>query len=91
MSGKLQNAVALVTTLGVTALAKKLVDAIWKLGAKGKQPPTDPADPDITLKEAVVFAVLSGAAVSTARMFLARRLAQAERRESRVQRAVGKA
>jgi len=83
MSGKAENAVALVSTLGATAVAKKAVDATWKLGAKGKQPPTDPADPDIELREAILFAILSGAVVSVVRLFIARRLAQKERREAR--------
>lgn len=85
MSGKTQNAAALATTLGATAVAKKAVDATWKLGAKGKQPPTDPADPEISLREAIVFAILSGAAVSVARLFIARRFAQKERRQARAE------
>lgn len=88
MSGKKQNLVALASTLGVTALVKKAVDATWKLGSKGKTPPTDPADPDINLREAIVFAVISGAAISVARMFIARRLAKAERRKERTHKAV---
>ena len=83
MSGKADNAVALISTLGATAVAKKAVDATWKLGAKGKTPPTDPADPDIELREAIVFAVLSGAVISVVRLFIARKLAQKERREAR--------
>ena len=84
MSGKTENVVALVSTLGATALAKKAVDATWKLGSRGKTPPTDPADPDIELREAIVFAVLSGAAISVVRLFIARKLAKKERREARV-------
>lgn len=86
MSGKAQNAAALVSTLGATAVAKKAVDATWKLGSKGKPPPTDPADPDIDLREAIVFAVLSGAVISVVRLFIARRFAVKERREERVER-----
>jgi hypothetical protein len=89
MAGKSQNVMALVSTLGVTALVKKAVDATWKLGARGKTPPTDPADPDLSIREAVLFAILSGAAVSVARLFIARRLAKSERREARVRKAVG--
>ena len=83
MSGKADNVVALVSTLGATALAKKVVDATWKAGSRGKTPPTDPADPDIELREAIVFAVLSGAMISVVRLFIARKLAQKERREAR--------
>ena len=88
MSGKVQNATALVATLGATVVAKKAVDTTWKLGS-GKTPPTDPADPDIAFREAMVWAILSGAAVSVARTLLARRLAQSERRKARVKGAVG--
>jgi hypothetical protein len=88
MSGKSDNAVALVTTLAATAVVKKALDTTWKVGSKGKTPPTDPADPDISLKEAILFALLSGAAVSVVRLFIARKLAAKERREARVQRSV---
>jgi hypothetical protein len=90
MAGKGQNVVALVATLGATALVKKVVDATWKLGSRGKEPPTDPADPEIAIREAIVFAVISGAAVSVVRMFIARRLAKAERREARVEKLSGR-
>jgi hypothetical protein len=82
MAGKGQNVVALASTLGATALVKKVVDATWKLGSRGKKPPTDPADPEITVREAVVFAIISGAAVSVVRMFIARKLAKSERRQA---------
>jgi hypothetical protein len=85
MSGKTENAVALVSTLGATALAKKAVDATWRLGSRGKTPPTDPADPDLDLREAIVFAVLSGAVISVVRLFIARKLAEKERREAQAQ------
>ena len=88
MSGKAQNVVALATTLGATAAIKKAVDATWKLGSGGKQPPTDPADPDISVREAVVFAIISGAVVSVVRMFIARRLAQKERHQEQVEKLV---
>jgi hypothetical protein len=88
MAGKAQNATALVATLGVTALVKKAVDTTWRVGSGGKEPPTDPADPDTELREAIVWAVISGAAISVARMFLSRRLARNERRASRVTKAV---
>ena len=83
MAGKSQNVVALVATLGATAIAKKIADKTWKMSA-GKEPPTDPADPEIEFREAVVWAVISGAAVSVARMLMARRLARSDRRKARV-------
>jgi hypothetical protein len=89
MSGKAQNVAALVSTLGATAVAKKIVDTTWKVGSKGKTPPTDPADPDIDLREAVLFAIISGAVISVFRLFIARKFAKSERREERVKKAVG--
>ena len=44
MAGKSQNVVALVATLGATAIAKKIADKTWKMGA-GKEPPTTPRIP----------------------------------------------
>jgi hypothetical protein len=89
MSGKAENVAALIGTLGATAIAKKAADATWKLGSKGKKPPTDPADPDLDLKEAILFAVLSGAAVSVARLVIARRFARKERHEARAEHPFG--
>ena len=86
MAGKATNLFALGTALAATALARKLVDATWKLGA-GKKPPTDPGDPDVDLREAMLWAVLSGAAVGLAKMWAARNIARRQRR--RPPRAVG--
>ncbi len=90
MSGKAQNVAALASTLGATAVAKKIVDATWKVGSKGKTPPTDPADPDVELREAIVFALLSGAVIGLVRMLLARRFARNELREARAQRSAAR-
>ena len=46
-----------------------------------------PTDPDVTLMEAVLFAVISGAAIQVVRTMLARRFARSERREARVHKA----
>ncbi len=87
MSGKSENLMALVSTLGVTALVKKAVDKTWQIGSHGKKAPNDPTDPDVTVKEAILFAVLSGATIQIVRTLLARRFARDERREARVHRA----
>jgi len=86
MSGKAQNAIALGATLAATAAAKKIADSVWKAGSHGKTPPTDPTDPEVELREAILFAVISGVVVSVARTFLARKLAARERREQRAER-----
>lgn len=82
MAGKSAAAIGLVTTLGATAAAKKAVDTTWKLGA-GKQPPTDPTDPDVELREAMLWAVLSGAAVGVAKMLASRQIAKRARNDHR--------
>src|SRR3954454_5148988 len=84
MAGKAQNAAGLVSMLAATALTKKGLDRVWRLGSGGKTPPDDPADPDVQLREAVVWSILSGIAVSLVRLGMARRLAAKERRENKM-------
>ena len=84
MAGKAQNAVGLVSMLAATAATKKVLDRVWRLGSGGKTPPNDPADPDVQLREAVVWSILSGIAVSLVRLGMARRLAAKERHENRI-------
>ncbi len=87
MSGKTENVMAMVSTLGAAALIRKVVDKTWEIGSKGKKAPNDPSDPDVTVREAVLFAIISGAAIQVVRTMLARRFARNDRREARVQRA----
>ncbi|WP_122262730.1 DUF4235 domain-containing protein [Ornithinimicrobium cerasi] len=63
-------AAKLVTTaaaIGAAAVARKMTDGTWKF-VTGKDSPDNPEDPDIDLKEAVAFAVLSGVIMGLARM-----------------------
>ncbi len=48
-------------------LAKKTTDSTWKF-VTGSDSPENPDDPDIDLKEAIAFAVLSGIIVGLARL-----------------------
>ncbi|GGK79290.1 DUF4235 domain-containing protein [Ornithinimicrobium pekingense] len=48
-------------------VARKTTDGTWKF-VTGSDSPENPEDPDIDLKEAIAFAVLSGAVVGLARM-----------------------
>jgi hypothetical protein len=82
MAGHAAGAFGVAITLGATAVARKAVDATWKLGS-GKKPPTDPADPDVRMREAMLWAVLSGAAVGVAKMWASRQLAKKDRHEHR--------
>ena len=60
--------------LGAAAVAKKGLNASWK-AATGKQPPENPADPDVQIWEAVLWATVSGTFVGLARMLAQRRAA----------------
>jgi hypothetical protein len=56
------------------AVAKKALNTSWR-AATGKQPPANPADPDVDLWEAVAWAAASGTFVAIARMLASRRAA----------------
>ncbi|QDO90102.1 DUF4235 domain-containing protein [Ornithinimicrobium ciconiae] len=53
--------------VGASVVARKLTDGTWKF-VSGGDSPTNPEDPDIDIKEAIAFAVLSGAIVGLSRM-----------------------
>jgi hypothetical protein len=65
---------SLASAVGAAALARKALTTGWR-AATGKNPPANPADPDVDMKEAVAWAVLSGTLVAVARMLATRRAA----------------
>jgi hypothetical protein len=73
-SSKIWSVFSLVSALGAAALAKKGLNAGWRTATR-KKPPENPADPDVALREAVAWAVFSGAFVGLARMLAQRRAA----------------
>jgi hypothetical protein len=73
-NSKVWTAFSLVAGLAAAGLTRALLDRSWKAAA-GKNPPENPADPDVSLGEAVVWASLTGAAVALARMLAQRRAA----------------
>ena len=73
-SSKVWTVMSLVAGLGAAAVMRKLLDRSWKAAA-GKNPPDNPADPDVSFGEAVVWASVTGAAVALARMLAQRRAA----------------
>ena len=73
-SSKVWSAFSLVAALGAAALAKKGLDTSWR-AATGKQPPSNPADPDVDVWEAVAWAAASGTFVALAKMLAQRRAA----------------
>jgi len=73
-SSKLWTAMSLVAGLGAAAVTRKLLDTSWKAAA-GKNPPQNPADPDVGFGEAVLWAAITGAAVALTKMLAQRRAA----------------
>jgi hypothetical protein len=65
---------SLVSALLGAAVAKKVLNTSWR-AATGKQPPANPADPDVDVWEAMAWAAASGTFVAIARMLASRRAA----------------
>lgn len=65
---------SLVAALLGATVARKTLTKLWQT-ATGKNPPANPADPDVDLGEAVMWAVVSGTVVQVARMLATRRAA----------------
>lgn len=60
--------------IGAAKVARSATDGSWKF-IRGQDSPENPADPDNDWKEAVAFAILSGAIVGLARMLASRQTA----------------
>jgi Protein of unknown function (DUF4235) len=73
-NSKVWTVFSLVAGLGAAALTRVLLDHSWKVAA-GKNPPENPADPDVSIGEAMIWAGVTGAAVALARMLAQRRAA----------------
>ena len=73
-SSKIWSVFSLGAALGGAAVAKKGLNTSWK-AATGKNPPANPADPDVQIWEAVAWAAASGTLIALARMFATRRAA----------------
>lgn len=73
-SSKVWSVFALASSLGAATVAKKSLTTSWK-AATGKTPPANPADPDVEMREAVMWAVASGTLVGLARMLAQRKAA----------------
>lgn len=73
-SSRVWSVFSLISAIGAAALARKGLNASWR-AATGKTPPDNPADPDVEMREAVMWAVVSGTFVAVARMLAQRRAA----------------
>jgi len=65
---------SLVSAIGAAAVAKKALNTTWR-ATTGKNPPANPADPDVDVWEAVAWAALSGTLIAIARMLATRKAA----------------
>jgi Protein of unknown function (DUF4235) len=73
-NSKVFTAFSLVAAIGAASMAKKVLNTSWR-AATGKNPPANPADPDVGMGEAVMWAAVSGTLIGVARMLAARRAA----------------
>ncbi|MGN6252598.1 MAG: DUF4235 domain-containing protein [Marmoricola sp.] len=73
-SSKTWSLFSLVSALAGATVAKRVLNTTWK-AATGKEPPQNPADPDVAMREAVAWATVSGVAIGVARMLATRRAA----------------
>jgi uncharacterized protein DUF4235 len=73
-SSKVWSIFSLVAALLGATVARKSLTKAWQ-SATGKNPPANPADPDVDIWEAVLWAAVSGTAVQLARMLATRKAA----------------
>ena len=78
---KVWSAMGLASTVGATIAARKALTSTWKV-ATGKNPPVNPAHPDVSIGEAVAWATVSGVAVGLARMLASRKAAEYYRKST---------
>ncbi|MBW8751798.1 MAG: DUF4235 domain-containing protein [Propionibacteriales bacterium] len=74
-SSKIWGVFSLVAALAAATAARKALNTSWK-AATGKEPPANPASPDVDMREALAWAAVSGTIVAVARMLATRRAAQ---------------
>jgi hypothetical protein len=72
---KVWTVFSLGAALAAATLARKGLTTSWKL-ATGKNPPDNPADPNVDLREAVLWALLSGMVFALVKMLATRRAAR---------------
>ena len=73
-SSKAWTLFSLVAALLGATVARKTLTSSWR-AATGKNPPANPADPDVDVWEAVTWAAVSGTLIAIARMLATRRAA----------------
>ena len=71
---KIWTVFSLGAALGAAAVAKKGLNTTWR-ATTGKNPPANPADPDVEIWEAIAWAAVSGTLIGVARMLATRKAA----------------
>ena len=80
-SSKVWGVFSLVAALLAATGARKALTTSWK-AATGKPPPANPASPDVEMREALVWAAVSGTIIAVARMLATRRAAHYDERST---------
>lgn len=73
-SSRVWGIFSMVSALLAAQAVRRGLNTGWK-AATGKKPPSNPADPDVNLREAVAWAALSGVTVGVSRMLAQRKAA----------------
>jgi hypothetical protein len=73
-NSKAWSALALLSGLAAARGTSLVLNKFWKASTK-RNPPVNPADPDVELWEAVAWSALTGAAIALTKMFAQRRAA----------------
>ena len=70
-AGGTSRAIGMVSSLVAGSLARKVITFGWKR-VTGKEPPTDPHDPEVALKEALAWSLVVGVGMEAARLLVTR-------------------
>jgi hypothetical protein len=73
-NSRVWSLMALASGLGAARVTNLALNKFWKSSTK-RNPPTNPADPDVDLWEAVTWSALTGAMMALGKMFAQRRAA----------------
>ena len=67
--------VSAVAAMAAAFVARKVITFVWTK-ATGREPPTNPEDPQVALTEALTWSVLTGVSVGAARLLATRAAAR---------------
>lgn len=73
---KVWNATASAVAVGAVAASKPVIERTWRL-VTGAEPPGNPADAEVAWKDAILWAVITGAVIGLVRLIAQRSAAGA--------------